>query len=132
VAELRYEAPVAYTTARFAAPAEAAHQADRLNDVVQVQDRLMRSHFGFKALDVRKRIALAAALPPEPSARVLEARGADGAFRQAAYVQIVPKRSADCARLAAALSKEKSVWKAHVAPRPCPRGCRAARRGRGF
>ena len=130
VAELRYEAPVAYTTARFAAPAEVAHQADRLNDVLsRFKIASMRSHFGLKAPDVRKRVALAAALPPEPSARVLEARGADMAFRQAAFVQIVPKRSADCARLAAALSKEKSVWKAHVAPRPVPAGLSSSAAG---
>lgn len=130
VAELRYESPVAYTTARFAAPADGASQADRLNNVLsRFRIASMRSHFGFTAPDVRKRVALAAALPPDPSARVLEARGADTAFRHAAFVQIVPQRAADCRRLAAALSKEKSVWKAHVAPRPVPAGLSGAAAG---
>jgi len=35
-------------------------------------------------------------------------------------VQIVPKKSADARKLAAALNKDKAVWKAYVAPRPEP------------
>jgi subtilisin family serine protease len=121
VAELRYESPVAYTTSRFAAPAAGVHQADRLNDVLaKFGIASIRSQFGLKVPEVRERVDLAAALPAEPSARILAAKGADAGFRQAGFVQIVPKRAAECKKLAAALSKEKSVWKAYVAPRPVP------------
>lgn len=123
VAELRYESPVAYTTSRFAAPAEGASQAGRLNDVLaRFKIASLRSQFGLTGTEVRKRVGLAAVLPAAPSAKVLEAKGADATFRQAGFVQIVPKRAADCKKLAATLSKDKSVWKAYVAPRPVPAG----------
>lgn len=123
VAELRYESPVAYTTSRFAAPAAGANQASRLNNLLARFDiASMRSQFGFKAAQVRSRLGLAAALPAQPSAKLLDAKGADAEFRQSGFAQIVPKRSQDCKRLAAALSKDKSVWTAYVAPRPVPAG----------
>lgn len=123
VAELRYESPVAYTTSRFAAPAASAPQADRLNEVLARFDiAAVRSQFGLKVSEVRERIDLAAVLPPEPSSRVLSARGADAQFRESGFVQVVPKRSADARRLAAALNDEKAVWQAFVAPRPVPAG----------
>ncbi|HEX2932249.1 MAG TPA: S8 family serine peptidase [Candidatus Binatia bacterium] len=123
VAELRYESPVAYTRSHFAAPAAGANQASRLNDVLEKFDiASVRSQFGFTATEVRSRIELAAALPKEPSANVLKAKGADAEFRQSGFVQIVPKRDQDCKRLATALSKSEAVWDAYVAPRPVPAG----------
>lgn len=123
VAELRYESPVVYTTSRFAAPAAGRSQANRLNNLLARFDiASMRSQFGFKAAQVRSRLGLAAALPAEPSAKLLQAKGAGAEFRQSGFAQIVPKRSQDCKRLAAALSKDKSVWTAYVAPRPVPAG----------
>jgi subtilisin family serine protease len=123
VAELRYEAPIAFTRSAFAAPAVAQDDASRLNHILERFDiTVVRSHFGQRVADVRERIGLAMALPAEPSARALRAKGADTAFRQSGFVQIVPKRSADARKLAEALTKDKSVWQAYVAPRPVPAG----------
>ena len=123
VAELRYESPVAYTRSRFVAPAEGASDANRLNQVLEKFDiKEVRSQFGFPSTEVRKRIPLAAALPSNPSANILKTKGADAEFRQSGFVQIVPKRSQDCQKLAAALNREKAVWEAYVAPRPVPAG----------
>jgi subtilisin family serine protease len=72
--------------------------------------------------EVRERVGLAAALPAEPSARTLAAKGADAEFRESGFVQIVTKRAADAKKLATALNNQKSVWKAYVAPRPVPAG----------
>lgn len=123
VAELRYEAPVAATRSRFAAPAAAAEQADRLNNVLAKFDiASMRSQFGLPSTTVRERVAVAAALPAKPSAKVLETKGVDAEFRQSGFVQIVPKRGEDCKKLATALNREAAVWQAYVAPRPVPAG----------
>ena len=123
VAELRYESPVAYTKSRFVAPAVGADDANRFNQVLEkFAIKEIRSQFGFPAAQVRKRVQLAAALPSDPSTNILKAKGADAEFRQSGFVQIVPKRSEDCKKLAAALSREKSVWQAYVAPRPVPAG----------
>jgi subtilisin family serine protease len=123
VAELRYETPVAYTTSRFASPAASASHATRLNNVLAKFDiASVRSQFGFASADVRSRLDVAAALPAEPTAKMLKAKGADAKFRQSGFVQLVPKRAQDCKKLAAALNKDKSVWQAYVAPRPVPAG----------
>lgn len=121
VVELRYESPVAYAASGFAARAEGRAAASALNEAVGRFDiASIRSQFGFAGTAVKARLDLSAALPPKPSARVLAAKRADMAFRQGAFVQIVPKRGADAPRLAAALSKQKAIWKAYVAPRPVP------------
>lgn len=121
VAELRYESPVAYGAAGFRAPAAARDEASSLNDVLARYDiTSVGSQFGMKAADIRDRVDLAAALPAEPSARVLDARGADAAFRQSGFVQVVPKRSGDAPKIAAALNRNDAVWKAYVAPKPVP------------
>ena len=123
VAELRYESPIAFTTSAFAAPAAAADDASRLNETLaRFRIASVRSQFGMPVSAVRDRLELAAALPAEPSTRVLKAKGVDAAFRQSGFVQIVPKKSADAKKLAAALNKDKSVWQAYVAPRPVPAG----------
>lgn len=123
VAELRYESPIAFTKSAFAAPAAAADDASRLNNILaRFNIASVRSQFGMPVSDVRKRIELAATLPAEPSAKVLKAKGADAAFRQSGFVQIVPKKGTDAKKLADALNKDKAVWKAYVAPRPVPAG----------
>jgi len=121
VAELRYEAPVAFTAARFAAPAEAAPQADSLNEVLAKFDiAAMRSHFGLPTSAVRSRIEVAAALPAEPDPKKFAKKGMDTEFIESGFVQVVPKRSADARKIANALSRHKAVWQAYVAPRPVP------------
>jgi subtilisin family serine protease len=123
VAELRYESPVAYTRSRFAAPAPGASDAERLNQVLaKFAIAAIRPQFGFAATEVRKRVDLAAALPKNPSATTLKAKGADAVFRQSGFVQIIPKRGEDSGKLAAALNREKAIWRAYVAPRPVPAG----------
>lgn len=63
VAELRYETPIAYTASRFTAPAPAAPQADRLNDILGRFDiKRIRSQFGLSASTVRSRVEVAAVL----------------------------------------------------------------------
>lgn len=121
VAELRYESPVGYGAAGFRAQAAARDQSTGLNDVLARFDvSSIGSQFGMKAAAIRDRIDLAATLPAEPSARVLDSRGADAAFRQSGFVQIVPKRPADAKKIAAALNRHDSIWKAYVAPTPVP------------
>jgi subtilisin family serine protease len=130
VVELRYESPVAYTGARFAAPAAGESQAGELNEVLsRFAVRSIRSQFGLGSAAIRRRVEVARALPPEPSARVLAGRGGDVEFRQSAFVQIVPKRGSDAPRLAVALGRKKSVWQAYVAPRPVPAGASGSAAG---
>lgn len=112
VAELRYESPVAYTRSRFAAPAPGARDAERLNQVLAKFDvAAIRPQFGLPATEVRKRVGLAAALPSNPSANILKAKGADAVFRQSGFVQIIPKRGEDSKKLATALYREKAIWR---------------------
>jgi subtilisin family serine protease len=121
VVELRYESPVAYTASKFAGPAEAAPQADALNDVLARYDIAnLRSHFGLKSAEVRPRVEIAAALPPEPDPKRFARKGMDTTFIQSGFVQVVPRRSGDAKKIATELNRKKAVWKAHVAPRPVP------------
>jgi subtilisin family serine protease len=121
VVELRYESPVAYTAAKFVAPAAAAPQADALNDVLAKYDiKTMRSHFGLESSDVRVRIEVAAVLPPEPQPEKFAKKGMDKNFIQSGFVQVVPKKSGDVKKIATELNRKKAVWKAYVAPRPVP------------
>ena len=121
VAELRYEAPVAFTASRFTAPAAAAPQADRLNDVLARFDiQRIRSQFGLRASTVRSRVEVAAVLPPEPSPARFADRGMDTDFVHSGFVQVIPERGRDARPIAEALDRNDAVWKAHVAPRPVP------------
>jgi subtilisin family serine protease len=121
VAELRYEAPVTFTASRFTAPAAAAPQADRLNDVLARFDiKTVRSQFGLKASTVRSRVEVAAVLPPEPNPARYADRGMDTDFIQSGFVQVVPERGRDVRAIAQALDRNAAVWKAYVAPRPVP------------
>jgi subtilisin family serine protease len=118
--ELRYESPVAFTRSRFVAPAAAEPQAHALNQVLAKFDvEAVRSHFGLPAETVRARPEVARTLPAAPSPKRF-ARRMDTAFVQSGFVQVVPRRGRDAARIAAELNRRKAVWKAVVAPRPVP------------
>ncbi len=121
VVELRYEAPVAFTAARFAAPAAAAPQAESLNTILGKFDiATMRSQFALPASAVRSRIEVAATLPAEPDPKKFVKKGMDTEFIQSGFVQVVPTKGKDAKKIAKALNSHKSVWKAYVAPRPVP------------
>jgi len=121
IVELRYEAPVAFTAARFGAPAAAEPQADSLNETLAKFDiAKMRSHFDLPAKTVRSRIEVAATLPVEPEPKKFAKKGMDAEFIQSGFVQVLPKSSGDAKKIAAALNRQNSVWKAYVAPRPMP------------
>jgi subtilisin family serine protease len=112
---------VAPTASRFVAAADAASEAETLNNVLSRFDiAAMRPHFGQKAADVRARVAVAATLPPEPDPRRFARRGMDTTFIQSGFVQVLPKKGQDARKIASALSRAKAVWKAYVAPRPVP------------
>jgi hypothetical protein len=121
VVELRYEAPVAFTASRFAAPAAAEPQADSLNNILSRFDiASMRSQFQLPASAIRSRVEVAATLPAEPDPARFARRGMDTEFIQSSFVQVVPKKSGDAKKIATAFNRQKSVWKAYVAPRPVP------------
>ncbi|MFY9608208.1 MAG: S8 family serine peptidase [Blastocatellia bacterium] len=121
VVELRYESPVAFTASRFAAPAAAAPQSEKLNEVLAKYDvAAIRSHFGQKSAEVRSRVEIAATLPPEPNPDKFKDKGMDTQFIQSGFVQVVPKNSRDAAKIAKELDRKEAVWKAYVAPRPVP------------
>src|SRR5262249_32948156 len=122
IAELRHESPLIFTRDRFAAvSARAAARADSLNATLARYDlRALRPHFGASPATLAARAAVAATLPPEPSPLRFRRRGLDAAFIQAGFVQIIPKRADDARRIARALGRNESVWRAAVAPRPVP------------
>src|SRR5262245_47014817 len=121
VAELRYEAPVAFSAARFSAPEAAAPQAESLNSVLaRFNIATMRSHFGLAGTAIRSRVDVAATLPAEPDPKKFAKKGMDSEFIQSGFVQVVPKASADAKKIAKALNAQNAVWKAYVAPRPVP------------
>jgi subtilisin family serine protease len=121
VAELRYEAPVAFTASRFTAPAAAEPQAEGLNEVLaRYPISSVRSQLGVPARAVRSRVRVAAALPPEPDPARFADRGMDADFIHSGFVQVVPKRRRDAPKLAKELDRNPAVWKAYVAPRPVP------------
>ena len=47
-------------------------------------------------------------------------KGVSAEFAQSGFLQILPRRTGDAAALSEALSKDQSVWKAVVAPKPMP------------
>lgn len=121
VAELRYEAPVAFTASRFTASADAAQQADGLNQVLaKYAIKRIRSQFGLSPRTIRSRVRVAAVLPPEPNPARFADRGMDSDFIHSGFVQVVPERGRDVRRLAKELDSNAAVWKAYVAPRPVP------------
>jgi hypothetical protein len=121
VVELRYEAPVAFSATRFAAPATSEPQADSLNSILaRFEIATMRSQFRLPATAIRSRVEVAATLPPEPDPKRFAKKGMDTEFVESGFVQVVPKSGTDAKKIAAALNSQQSVWKAYVAPRPVP------------
>jgi len=122
IAELRYESPVAYASAGFSAPRAARPQAETLNNVLaRFPIAAIRSHFGLKSAAIRERATLATSLPAAPTTASVAKRTEDVAqFVQSGFVQIVPKRGQDAAKLAGQLARTSAVWRAYVAPRPVP------------
>ena len=121
IVELRYEAPVAFSARRFAAPAAAEPQADLLNEALAKFDiKTMRSQFHLSADTIRSRVEVAATLPSEPQPARFAKRGMDTDFIQSGFVQVVPKKGADARKIVTALKRQKAVWDAYVAPRPVP------------
>ena len=119
VAELKYESPVAYTSTKFVAPSDGAPQADSLNKVLSNYSiAKIGSLFGLKSKAIKDRIAVASGMPKAPSARTREARNGGTEFVQSGFLQIVPKNSKDAAKIARALNRNRSIYKAYVAPRP--------------
>lgn len=111
--ELRYESPVSYTASKFVAASAVATEADALNKVLEKYDiPTIRSHFGLKATDLRARVDVAATLPPEPNPEKFAKKGMDTKFIQSGFVEVVPKKSSDAKKIAAALTGKKGVWKA--------------------
>ncbi len=121
VVELRYETPIAYSPSKFRAPAAAAPQADTLNDALAKYDiKTLRSHFGLPSSVIQRRVEVAATLPPEPEPKKFAKKGMDEEFIHSGFVQVVPSRSGDAAKIARELNRKGPVWKAYVAPRPVP------------
>lgn len=121
VVELRYEAPVAFTASKFAAPAAAAPQADALNRTLEKYDiAAVRSHFGLSSKVIRARVEVAGTLPVEPNPSAFADKGMDTDFIHSSFVQVLPKKNSDAKKIASELSRKASVWKAYVAPRPVP------------
>ena len=112
ICELRYDSGISYTASKFAGPAAVEAAASSLNKLLaSYKIKRFRSHFGLDAKEVRKR---ATAAPASIDAPV------SGEFAQSGHVQIVPQSSQSATKIAERLNKEKSVWKAVVAPRPVP------------
>jgi hypothetical protein len=126
VVQLRYEAPVAVAAARFAAPGAAKPQADSLNQVLSNFDvKTVRPHFDVKPKAMAARVAVAATLPAAPHPEDFAKRGMTSEFIQSGFVQVVPKDPKDARKIAQALTRNKAVWNAFVAPRPAPPGAAA-------
>jgi hypothetical protein len=69
---------------------------------------------------VRARLEVSAALPPEAAPSRFRSKGLDTKFIQSGFVQVIPKRSGEAKKIARALNRHDSVWRAVVAPRPVP------------
>lgn len=110
VAELRYDSQVAVASrGHFAAPSAASASADGLNSILERFDlERVAPHFKLPA----KVLATRAVATPSDDV--------SSDFAQSGFVQIVPKKARDCARIAALLEKSDAVWRAQVAPRPVP------------
>ncbi len=112
VAELRYDSGVAFSTAGFAAPAAKERAAVSLNSVLEgFRVRSCGSHFGLRASALRARSVKA---PRKMPKRV------SSDFAQSGVIQIVPRGSRDCGALVRRLNRNRSVWKAYLAPQPVP------------
>lgn len=132
VAELKYESPVAYSTRSFGAPAASAPQAASLNDrLAKFELEKIASLFGIKSTAIKRRIAIANALPAAPSEAARSQQSAGEEFVHSGFVQIIPKDGKDAKEIARELNKDDSIYNAYVAPRPTvamPAGSQAGSR----
>jgi hypothetical protein len=114
VAELRYDSSVVIAPkgrGKFAGPAAAEPKASALNEVLGAFDiKRIGSHFGVPEAKLAARATALTAKQPRVTAD----------YAHAGFVQIVPRKPKDAARIAERLARSKSVWKAYVAPRPEP------------
>ena len=92
VVELRYESPVAFTRSEVRrAPADAASQADTLNNVLAKYDiQSLRSHFDLPASAVEARIDIADELTGDPEPKKFTKKGMDTEFIESGFVQVIP------------------------------------------
>lgn len=133
VVELRYEAPVAFTAAKFSAPGAAEPQADNLNNVLAKYDvERLRPHFRLPKQALRSRIEVAGTLPKAPFPAEFADRGMDADFIHSGFVEVLPKRSGDAKKIAEDLNRQGAVWQAFVAPRPVPAVAGSAAGSRNF
>jgi len=114
IAELRYDSGVAISPkgrGRFTAAPAAETRASALNDILGAFDiKRVASQFELPEADLGRRSRAMTAEKPKVTSD----------YAHAGFVQIVPRRPEDAARIAERLSRSKSVWKAYVAPRPEP------------
>ena len=130
VVELRYEAPVAVAETAFMGAGDRGQPlAEALNEVLSGFDVAdVRQQFDVKKTALRRAVRVAAALPAEPSAKVVtkkveaadKKKAAPEDFFKSNFVQVVPKRAKDAKALTNRLKRLASVWDAHVAPHPVP------------
>ena len=111
IVELQNDSRVAFTTTGFRAPAEAEDAASRLNDTLSAFNvRRIASHLGMTNRQIGHRATAPVAL----------GRPITAEFAHCGFVQVMPRRAADCAALVRRLNRSPAVWKAVVAPRPVP------------
>lgn len=126
IAELKYEAPVAFTGSGFDAPAAVGVAAadDMAANLNQVLEKYaigsIRSHFGLSDTIIAGRAAAASTLRAASTSKTLAKKGLESEFIHSGFVQIMPKSAKDLPKLVAALKKQDAVWDAFVAPRPVP------------
>lgn len=112
IAELRHDSKIAYSAKGFRAPAEKENQVQSLNNVLEgFKIKSISSLFEMPTSKIRTRSVAA-----PPSLRV----SVSADFAHSGFVEIVPAKAKDCDALASRLNRNRSVWKAFVAPRPVP------------
>jgi subtilisin family serine protease len=112
IVEMRHDSRVAYSRSGFAGPADVEPAVKKLNNILEkMRVKRVASLFGMPERQIRRRVTDApASLREDVSAE----------FAHSGFVQVVPRRGQDAAKLAKRLEKEDVVWKAVVAPRPVP------------
>jgi len=113
IAELRYDSGVAVLPKEGVASTAAAEaEAGGIQEVLASYDiAKVGPHFPLAASVLRERLEVVTAARARVSSE----------FVESGFMQIVPKRSRDAARIAERLRARKdAVWNAYVAPRPVP------------
>jgi subtilisin family serine protease len=112
VMELRHDSQIAVSPTGFAGPAVVESATTALNKTIGAFSlRQVAPHFDLGNTQLHRRSTAApTSLKTDVSAE----------FAHAGFVRIVPRRGQDCDDLVSKLNRNKSVWKAVVAPRPVP------------